>query len=223
MAVCKSCSAALEPNTNRCHYCGVRNDVDLEAKHEFSVSTPHSNRICPHCNITLQTIELKMGEALYIERCNECFGLFFDPGEIDILLNSTVTSVDNVNLKHIQNINKDRYQSKKVKYIKCPECRMMMNRVNFGYRSGVVIDQCRKHGIWLDNGEITHLMEWKKAGGQLLDQQKNPQKLVSQQKQTEKIHASPKINSRDAYYARFKPGEPALSEQVVTFISRLFD
>ena len=27
------------------------------------------------------------------------------------------------------------------------------------------------HGIWLDNGELTHLMEWKKAGGQLLHEQ----------------------------------------------------
>jgi Zn-finger nucleic acid-binding protein len=40
-----------------------------------------------------------------------------------------------------------------------------MSRVNFGYRSGVVIDRCTNHGIWLDSGEITHLMEWKKAGG----------------------------------------------------------
>ncbi len=43
-----------------------------------------------------------------------------------------------------------------------------MSRVNFGYRSGVVIDRCTNHGIWLYSGEITHLMEWKKAGGQLL-------------------------------------------------------
>ena len=46
-----------------------------------------------------------------------------------------------------------------------------MNRVNFGHRSGVVVDRCKAHGIWLDNGEITHLMEWKKAGGQLLQAQ----------------------------------------------------
>lgn len=49
---------------------------------------------------------------------------------------------------------------------------MMMRRMSFAYRSGVIIDQCSQHGIWLDNGEMTHLMEWKKAGGQLLHQQK---------------------------------------------------
>jgi Zn-finger nucleic acid-binding protein len=43
-----------------------------------------------------------------------------------------------------------------------------MSRHVFGYRSGVVIDQCKGHGVWLDSGEVTHLLEWKKAGGQLL-------------------------------------------------------
>lgn len=176
MAICKHCSAPLKANINRCQYCGVRNDVDLESKHEFTVKVPYSNRICPHCEIALQTIDLKVNGHLYIERCNECFGLFFDPDEIDILLNSTVSNTETVNFKHIQAINQDRFQAKKVKYIKCPICQMMMSRVNFGHRSGVVIDQCREHGIWLDNGEITHLMEWKKAGGQLLAQQKIQQK-----------------------------------------------
>ena len=61
-----------------------------------------------------------------------------------------------INIKHIQAINDDRYQSEQVKYVKCPVCRILMNRVSFGYRSGVVVDRCGKHGIWLDNGEITH-------------------------------------------------------------------
>lgn len=47
----------------------------------------------------------------------------------------------------------------------------MMNRVNFGQRSAVVVDRCLHHGIWLDSGELIHLMEWKKAGGQILHQQ----------------------------------------------------
>ena len=176
MVICKTCSAPLEPNINRCQYCGVRNDIDLRATEHFSVDNPYSDRICPHCNIALQTISLQVDGHLYIERCSECFGLFFDPGEIEILLNSAVSNVETINFKQIQNINTDRYQAKEVKYIKCPVCRILMNRQIFGHRSGVVIDQCHKHGIWLDNGEITHLMEWKKAGGQLLNQQKNQQK-----------------------------------------------
>lgn len=172
MAICHHCSAPLKANTNRCQYCGVRNDVDLGNRQELRSQSPTSERLCPHCAIALQTIDLKIDGHLYIERCQQCYGLFFDLGELDSVLNSVIPTIKKVNLKQIRAINKDRYQSKKVKYIKCPVCQMMMRRVSFAYRSGVIIDQCPQHGIWLDNGEMTHLMEWKKAGGQWLHQQK---------------------------------------------------
>jgi Zn-finger nucleic acid-binding protein len=169
MAHCNSCAAPLPADTNRCTYCNVRNDVDLQSKGKYTVKTRHSDRICPHCEIPLQTIKLNANTPLYLERCKTCFGVFFDPEEIEIFLESSVSNVFETNLKLIKNINKDRYKKKQaVKYIKCPICRILMNRVNFAHRSGVVIDRCKKHGIWLDSGEITHLLEWKKAGGELL-------------------------------------------------------
>ena len=50
-----------------------------------------------------------------------------------------------------------------------------MNRVNFGARSGVIVDRCKDHGVWLDGGELRHLMEWMKLGGKLLDQERQEQ------------------------------------------------
>jgi Zn-finger nucleic acid-binding protein len=148
----------------------VRNEIDLKGKYQYSIKTRKSNRICPHCDKPLITIKLDFKESLYIEHCKTCFGLFFDPGEIEALLQNSVSNVFDINLKLLKNINKDRYQKKPVKYVKCPVCRVLMNRVNYAHKSGVVIDQCKNHGIWVDSGEITHLMEWKKAGGELLDQ-----------------------------------------------------
>ncbi|MFZ2403531.1 MAG: zf-TFIIB domain-containing protein [Methylobacter sp.] len=216
MANCKSCSAPLEPDTNRCQYCGVRNDVDLQARHDFSIENPHSERICPQCNIPLQTIGLKISAHLSIERCRECFGLFFDPGEIETLLDNAVSGAETINLKHIQAINEDRFQSKKVKYIKCPVCRILMNRVSFGYRSGVIVDRCGKHGIWLDNGEITHLMEWKKAGGQLLAQQK-------QQEQPERVNVNPDLSWNQRHQSIESYADPYLLEAVSSLVWKLFD
>jgi Zn-finger nucleic acid-binding protein len=117
----------------------------------------------------LQVIDLDLNGSFLIERCVDCFGFFFDPGKIESLLETLVSNVFDSNWQHLDAINQDYYQGdKKVKYIKCLACHAFKSRVNFGYRSGVVIDRCTNHGIWLYSGEITHLMEWKKAGGQSL-------------------------------------------------------
>lgn len=201
-------------------YCDVRNDVDLNGKYKYSIKTKQSNRICPQCDKPLDTIKLDLGEPFYIERCKSCFGLFFDPGEIDTLLESSVSNVFDINLKMIKNINKDRYQKhKKVKYVKCPICRILMNRVNYAHRSGVILDQCKKHGIWVDSGEITHLMEWKKAGGELLHQ-----KNQSEQKTKKKTsHTNEPFNYElPSYRKHSKSLEDELLDTVSSVISRLF-
>ena len=40
-----------------------------------------------------------------------------------------------------------------------------MNQINYGQRSGIVVDWCKPDGIWLDSGELRNLLEWAKAGG----------------------------------------------------------
>ena len=191
MARCTSCSAPLPANTNRCNYCDTRSDVDLHSKHPYTIAKSASRRICPNCDNALQTVRLKMAEAITIERCHTCFGLFFDKGEIEPVLHGSVSNVFGINVEHIDNINKDRYRKQqKIRYMKCPECQMLMNRVNFGRRSGVVIDQCIKHGIWLDSGELTHLLEWKKAGGQLLQEQHAAELEKQKQRQQDVLPGS---------------------------------
>lgn len=217
MARCKSCSAPLPANINLCSYCNVRNDVDLHSKHKYSIQTKHSDRVCPHCETNLQSIKLDFNSPLVIERCKTCFGLFFDLGEIETLLENSVSNVTDINLSLIKNINKDRYSSsKKIKYIKCPVCRAYMRRINFGHKSGVIIDQCAKHGIWVDSGEITHLMEWKKAGGGLLDEK---EKSKTKQKKTTQI---PVFDHHSIDYHGSKSIEPNILESVSSIIYKIF-
>ena len=65
----------------------------------------------------------------------------------------------------------------KVVYRNCPVCKEQMARRNFGKRSGVVVDICRKHGTWLDAGELNQLLKWSVAGGEegrcMLDEEKD--------------------------------------------------
>ncbi|MGR8935395.1 MAG: TFIIB-type zinc ribbon-containing protein [Gammaproteobacteria bacterium] len=222
MANCTQCSAPLPANSNVCLYCGTRNDVDLRAKQPYSVTSGVSERICPHCDIALQTIRLNFEEAFFIERCASCFGFFFDRGEIEAMLHHSVSQVYDINPLHIDNINKDRYRAnQKVQYLKCPECRILMNRINFGYRSGVVVDQCKIHGIWLDSGELIHLLEWKKAGGQLLQQ-----KTAGLRQQPKKPYVPLPYSDDNNLGSKGSFGsgpETGLAETVVSLIFKLFE
>lgn len=181
MARCTSCSAPLPANSPLCEYCGTRNDLDFIELDRYALSRKTSTRMCPLCQKAMQSISLTPDGSFAVERCEQCFGLFFDPGEIQAFLERAVSPAYAVNLKQIYNINRERTRTvKRAAYIKCPQCGQYMNRVNFGFMSGVVMDRCREHGVWLDNGELVQLMEWKKAGGALVDERRK------QQKETEK-------------------------------------
>lgn len=220
MAKCNSCSAPLPANTQYCNYCGVRNDVDIRGKHDYRIVTRQSPRMCPACNIPMQTIALDMESPLQIERCEACFGLFFDPGEVESLLESAVSPVFSVNLELLGTINQDRYRKDDiVKYRKCPVCQTLMNRVVFGHRSGVVIDQCLSHGVWLDGGEISHLLEWKRAGGQILDQKKQAER---QQKQRRPVDSRAEMDVLMQRYGR-QDNESDLLESVASLIFKVFE
>ena len=176
MANCENCSAPLSASSITCDYCGSRNDVDLRGIHRYTVHEPDSSRSCPRCDITLRTINIKTEGKCYIEQCMECMGLFFDPGELEALIKASVSNVFHIDHHRIDNLNKTRRHTEYgMGYIKCPVCGTLMNRVNFGARSGVIVDRCRDHGIWLDGGELRHLLEWVKAGGELLSRKKEEQ------------------------------------------------
>jgi len=181
MACCTHCSAPLQPNDRNCKYCGVRNDVDLHGRVSYSSVEAESDRHCPNCEIPLETIDLKIGGQFHIERCRTCHGLFFDMGEIEEMLEHSVSNDSHINHELLTNVSKDRYKKPdSIKYRKCPVCQSFMARRNFGHRSGVVIDRCPKHGIWMDSGELIHLLEWKKAGGQILHDKVESQKPAKQ-------------------------------------------
>ena len=174
MANCKNCGAGMPKETIVCPYCSTRQDVDLKQVHKYTVEKPVSERICPRCDAPMQTIDLKLEGKFLIERCESCLGMFFDPGELEALLDKSVSNVYTVDFLKLEAIqNAKRHGDYDVTYIKCPVCRKLMNRVNFANRSGVIIDHCRDHGLWLDGGELRQLMEWTKAGGNIHQQKVN--------------------------------------------------
>jgi Zn-finger nucleic acid-binding protein len=52
-----------------------------------------------------------------------------------------------------------------IRYVPCPLCRKLMNRVNFARCSHVVVDVCGQHGTWLDKDELRRIVEFIRGGG----------------------------------------------------------
>ena len=173
----------------------------------------------------MKAIDLKLNGKFYIERCDHCMGLFFDPGELEVLLKASVKNVFHINRQKLYQINATMARKdQSVTYISCPVCDKVMNRINFGSRSGVIVDRCTAHGVWLDGGELRHLFEWMKAGGEILDQEVREAQIRRKEKEqatAEKKESHLQAGGLHIYDNGFAPGDTDLFE-IIQGVARWF-
>ena len=171
---CPSCAAPIPTHGVVCSYCGQRLDVDLKGLGQSCSDSDNEDLHCPDCDTTLQSLLIgsetdNYGEEINVCRCSGCLGLFIRRETLDLILRIKVLQPNEVNYQLLTNLEQSNHSmSKGWKYRPCPKCRTLMNRKLHGRRSGVIIDSCRDHGIWLDAGELRQLMEWTRAGGNKL-------------------------------------------------------
>ena len=166
MAKCTHCSAPLPKNGIICEYCGTRNDIDLTEIKKVVQSNMSHMLWCPVCHTHMSTINISKKSPLHVERCSKCFGIFFDKNELELMIEETLKGDREFNFIKLSQILQNPRFTNNIVYRKCPVCKKTMQRKNFMKRSGVVTDVCREHGIWLDSGELRHIMEWLKVGGE---------------------------------------------------------
>lgn len=153
-----------------CPYCGVRQDIDLRQMHFRDLGADHSLP-CPQCETALNVVAFDTEPEVQVERCPTCFGSFFNPGELEFLLEQKTNPFVWIDLKQIEQIGTDFGHQHEIVYRKCPMCAERMSHLNFGGKSGVILDQCGTHGLWVDGGELRRLMEWWRTGGKHIYQE----------------------------------------------------
>ena len=57
------------------------------------------------------------------------------------------------------------FKLSEVRYVPCPSCAKLMNRLNFAHASAVILDICKPHGVWCDRDELRRIVEFIRAGG----------------------------------------------------------
>lgn len=127
--------------------------------------------VCPRCVGAMTTVGA--GHGVEIDQCLECGAIWLDAGELDQIVASH-EPVDEAQPTMGQLRSRMREVlpgEPEVKYRECPRCRDVMRRTNFGTISGVIVDECPRHGVLLDPGELQAIETFVKIGGQALGEQ----------------------------------------------------
>ena len=109
--------------------------------------------ICPVCKYDMIVVEYQNIELDY---CNSCKGVWFDSGELELLLKSQGLEEPKAFFDGIFNSQEAASAEKKRN---CPICGDKMKKATVGGQPEILIDACPdKHGLWFDGGEVTQLI-----------------------------------------------------------------
>ena len=145
---CQYCNQKINKSIRYCPHCGGEN------RREAITTSP----LCPRCECALEENEYRDST---IDICPQCQGLWLDTDEFGFHTSERDTFADeSIPRKYDKQPFFD-----KAGYIKCVRCDALMIRKNFRRISGVLIDICRDHGIWLDAGELEQLRCFIANGG----------------------------------------------------------
>lgn len=112
---------------------------------------------CPRCGTAL----VEVGDAQgAMHHCHGCGGVFADKSAMGALAADGTLAIGGApGLPH------EHRRVDLARDVKCPVCGEIMSRIDFGKRSGVIVDGCREHGTWFDAEELLRAAAFVTAGG----------------------------------------------------------
>lgn len=117
---------------------------------------------CPGCKGSLKTIVSKDVE---VDICSSCKGHWVSRLKEKDLMKMKPETFTLDELKLLRKTYKPLGKEDPVRYVPCPLCSQMMNRVQWGAYSFVVVDRCEDHGTWYGEGELEKIEEFISKGG----------------------------------------------------------
>lgn len=128
-----------------------------------------TDRRCPACGPQQTLRGRALGkEGLAFLECAKCAGIWLEQGTFETLAQQARSeSAPAITSAAMPSADRTATTTQAgALYRRCPRCREMMNRVNFGKRSGVIIDVCREHGSWFDCHELDAILRWIRQDGE---------------------------------------------------------
>ena len=167
---CPSCFGMMFAGAKFCSHCGAKADRTEVAGGD--------TRLCPRCQVAMKAVTV--GATSLLE-CSLCEGIWVDVDSLREICaeREKQAAVLGMPAPPDQPVELE----KQIRYIPCPICHELMNRVNFAHCSFVIVDVCKPHGTWFDKDELRRTIEFIRAGGlekarvqeleQIKDEQRN--------------------------------------------------
>jgi Zn-finger nucleic acid-binding protein len=115
---------------------------------------------CPRCRRPLELLQI---DTTSLRECQKCNGMWSDVETFERICSTREQQSAVLGFIGERELNAEPLS--KVSYVPCPDCKQLMNRSNFAKASGVIIDTCKKHGVWFDAGELPQIIEFIQKGG----------------------------------------------------------
>ena len=151
-----NCPSCFAPNAIGARFCAGCGAAMVRAVDEDAEPLP-----CPRCAETMTGLTL--GDV-DVRECGACGGLWLDPATLQRLCDSREQHAAITGMLAARGPTAG-VPVDTVRYVPCPSCHKLMNRVNFARSSGVIMDVCKPHGVWLDRGELERVVGFVDAGG----------------------------------------------------------
>ncbi len=176
---CPSCGAPVASDATRCDHCGARL-ATVACPSCFGMVFVGA-KFCSHCGAAIARTEVpadvaemcprckvKMYEVVIgktkLHECAKCEGIWADTAALQQVCDDREQQAAVLGMGGPLPQDDGNFEAN-IRYIPCPICNKLMNRINFARCSHVIVDVCQKHGTWFDKDELRRIVEFIRGGG----------------------------------------------------------
>lgn len=174
------CGAPTSSDATRCEHCGAR--LATVACPSCFGMIFQGAKFCPHCGAPVQRTEVETATQEKCPRCQtpmnavmigktelrecpKCEGIWADAASLNKICADREEQAAVLGVAGTLHTPGSVDVEQQIRYVPCPVCGNLMNRVNFAHCSNVIVDVCNRHGTWFDRDELRKIVEFIRAGG----------------------------------------------------------
>ncbi len=155
LETCRTCGGDVGERDRRCPRCGMTH-IRTQTSAESAAAAAALRRAvarCPRCQAAMSVVTI---EDDAIDVCSGCGGTWYDSGEFEAHIErmqrrGPVPAASSANTPRAE---------ERIVYLDCPRCGEKMHRKAFDKTSGVIVDVCADHGVFLDPGELGAILRY---------------------------------------------------------------